>query len=154
MATANEAGFDSDNAELDEVFERYGPLDVEAFIDAQFKHALGDEGSICSSNHGEAQTVRRKMEVVDGPAQTAATLHPVDFSFGGETLINLDPPIPSSPQEEEQSSSVICSRCRENTVEGMDLESCRASSKTTTTREVQVEKTKGCDSGIELKGTQ
>jgi len=151
MSNSSEAGFDTDSPALDDVFELYGPVDVEAFIEAQFKDALRGEEDMYSVNHGETPTVRSKMEVVDGPAPTPATLHSFEFSFGNDTQINLHPTFPLSHQEEEQSNRLICSRCREN-MDRDDLENFCASNKIMTTREAQ-QKTTGCDGGIELKGT-
>ena len=45
MSSSQEAGFDV----LDEVFEHFRPVDVDAFIDSQFARALGVEEEISCS---------------------------------------------------------------------------------------------------------
>ena len=145
--SAHDAGFVymSENAALDEVFEHYG--DVDAFIDSQFKFALGGEEEMYSSIH-ETHAITRasKMEaqIEDGPASKAAMLNTFDFSFGSDTQINLDRTIPLSPREELQTSRIMCYRCRE--IVEVNSSACQLSK---TTRETPHNLK---DGGIELEG--
>ena len=145
--SAHEPGFQSDDPALDEVFEHFGPVDVDAFIDSQFNYALGGEEELFGSSQQDGSN---KIEAECTP--TDAMLDAFEFSFGSDTHINLDGAIPLSPEEELPSNRLICSLCREN-MEKDDMESfCRISELSTTTGEAQ-RKLKVCDGGIELKGT-
>ena len=148
--TAREAGFESDDSALDEVFEHYGrlPEDMDAFIDSQFKYALEGEEELFGSSQ---QSISSKMKV-ECALTDDAMLDSFEFSFGSDTHVNLDGAMPLSPQEELRSNRRICSVCREN-MEKDDMESlCGINELSTTTGEAQ-RKAKGCDGAIELKGT-
>ena len=153
--SAHEAGFETASAALDEIFEHYGPLDcldVDSFIDSQFKHALRGEEEISPLSHSETVIAKSKMVQIEDEHATGATSNSLEFSFGSDTQVNLDHTISLSPHQEVESSRLICFRCREN----MDQEGlqscCELGSKTTGTHDT--EQTKGCAGGTELKGTQ
>ena len=128
--SAHEAGFESDDQALDEVFEQFGPVDVDAFIDSQFNFALGGE----EDRFGSSQQDGNKSEA--GCAPTDAMLD----SFGSDTHISLEGAIPLSPEEELPSNRLICSFCREN-MEKNDMESfCGISELSTTTGDYEAQR--------------
>ena len=130
---------------LDDVFERYGPLEVEAFIDLQFKNALRGEEELCSSNQGEGQVIGSKLEVENVEED------------GTSTQINLDHKISLASLQEELKSDVVCSHCR-SVWEKDGLVDCRTFhgdnkvNRKTTTLWTSQEKASGCDGGIEMRG--
>ena len=81
MSSSQEAGFDV----LDEVFEDFGPVDVDAFIDSQFARALGVEEEIsCSIPLVKAEDDHESKKVSErehgGAIAMAATLKSFDFT--------------------------------------------------------------------------
>ena len=141
--SAHEAGFESDDQALDEVFEQFGSVDVDAFIDSQFKFALGGE----EDRFGSSQQ--------DGSNKIEAECAPTDAmldSFGSDTHVNLEGAIPLLPEEELPSNRLICSLCRESMAKD-NLESFSGISEISTTTGEAQRKPKVCDGGIELKGT-
>ena len=142
---------------LDDALERYGPLEVDAFIDLQFRNALRGEEELYSSNQGEGQVIGSKLEVEnvieeDGPS---ATLE--NFTYGTDTQINLDNTISLVSPQEELESDVVCPHCR-RVWEKDGLVDCRTFysdnkvNRKTTTLLTSQEKASGCDGGIEMRG--
>lgn len=140
---------------LDDALERYGPLEVDAFIDLQFRNALRGEEELYSSNQGEGQVIGSKLEVEnveeDGPLATLES-----FTYGNDTQINLDDTISLASPQEELESDVVCPCCR-RVWEKDGLVDCRTFcsdnkvNKKTTTPLTSQEKTSGCDGGIEMR---
>ena len=96
---------------LDDVFEDYGPIDVENFIDSAFNYALGGEEEMYSSNHVETQLIARsKVDVDNMQDGCLTTLH--GFAYGTHTQINLDRTISLTPPQGETGNDVVCSNCR------------------------------------------
>jgi len=93
---------------LDDVFERYGPID--AFIDLQFNNALRGEEELYSSNQGETRQIGSKVEVRDMEDCSSPTLQ--SFTYGSDTQINLDHTISSASPQEELESDAVCPNCR------------------------------------------
>jgi len=150
---------DCDESALDDVFEHYGPIDVEAFIDLQFGNALMGEEGISSSYHNETQVIGSKVEIeniADGPLATIE-----GFAYGTDTQINLDHTISLASPREEVKSDVVCSYCR-RVWEKDGLDDCRTvygdnkvnSRETTTPLTLLQEKSSGCEigGGIEMRG--
>lgn len=141
---------------LDDALERYGPLEVDAFIDLQFRNALRGEEELYFSNQGEGQVIGSKLEVEnveeDGPLATLES-----FTYGNDTQINLDDTISLASPQEELESDVVCPCCR-RVWEKDGLVDCRTFcsdnkvNKKTTTPLTSQEKTSGCDGGIEMRG--
>ena len=142
---------------LDDVFERYGPIEVDTFIDLQFKNALKGEEELYSSNQGETQVIGSKLEVEnveDGPLATLES-----FAFGTDTQINLDSAMSLLSPQEELESDAVCPHCR-RVWEKDGLEDRRTfyddnkvNRQTTTPLTLQeLEKTSRCDGGIEMRG--
>ena len=141
---------------LDDVFERYGPLEVDAFIDLQFENALRGEEELYSLNQGERQVIGSKLEVEnveeDGPLATLES-----FTYGTDTQINLDDRISLASPQEELESDGECPYCR-RVWEKDDLVDCRTFysdnkvNRKTTTPLTSQEKASGCDGGIEMRG--
>jgi len=156
MAAQGARSSDCDESVLDDVFERYGPIDdVEAFIDLQFKNALRGEEQIFPSYHNETKLIGSKVEienVVDGPLATIES-----FAYGIDTQINLDHTISLASPQEELGNDAVCPRCR-RVWEKDGLDDCRTfygdnkvNGETTTPLTLQ-EKLSGCDGGIEMRG--
>ena len=143
---------------LDDVFECYGPLEVEAFIDLQFENALRGEEELYSSNQGERRVIGSKLEVevenveADGPLPTLES-----FTYGINTQINLDETISLASPQEELESDVACPYCR-RAWEKDGLVDCRTFhgdnkvNRKATTPLTSQEKTSGCNGGIEMRG--
>lgn len=142
---------------LDDVFERYGPIDdVEAFIDLQFKHALKGEEEMFPSYPDGTQLIGSKVEVKNVADGSLATLGSFTY-FGTDTQINLDHTISLASPQEELESDAVCPYCR-RVLEKDGLDDCRTfygdnkvNRETTTSLTLQ-EKTSGCDGGIEMRG--
>ena len=140
---------------LDDVFERYGPLEVDAFIDLQFENALRGEEELYSSSQGERQVIGSKLEVEDVEDCTLATLQ--SFTYGTRTQINLDHTILLASPQEELESDVLCPYCR-RVWEKDGLIDCRTFhgdnkvNRKTTTPLTSQEKKSGCNGGNEMRG--
>ena len=155
MAAQGARSSDCDESVLDDVFECYGRIDVEAFIDLQFKNALMGEEEIFPSYHDETQLIGSKVEigtVADGPLATIES-----FAFGTDTQINLDHTISLASPQEELGNDAVCPRCR-RVWEKDGLDDCRTfygdnkvNGETTTPLTLQ-EKLSGWDGGIEMRG--
>ena len=79
MLSSQEAGFDV----LDEVFENFGPVDVDAFIDSQFARELGVEEEISFSIplfKAEDESKKVSEREHGGAIAMAATLNSFDFT--------------------------------------------------------------------------
>ena len=118
MSSSQEGGLDV----LDEVFENFGPVDVDAFCSIALVKAEDDRKLVFERE--DESTI----------AVEAAFKNSFEFTYGSNTQVELDGAISSSPQEETKRSELICSRCRE-IIGKDDFEGCYASSKITTTRE-------------------
>ena len=129
MSSSQEAGFHV----LDEVFENFGPVDVDSFIDSEFDRALGGCSIPLVKAEDDSKLVFER-EDKRRIALEAAFKNSFDFTYGSNTQVELDGAISSSPQEETKRSELICSRCREMICKD-GFEGCYASSKTTATRE-------------------
>lgn len=141
---------------LDDVFERYGPIDEEAFIDLHFKHALKGEEEMFPSYPDGTQLIGSKVEVKNVADGSLATLGSFTY-FGTDTQINLDHTISLASPQEELESDAVCPYCR-RVLEKDGLDDCRTfygdnkvNRETTTSLTLQ-EKTSGCDGGIEMRG--
>ena len=93
--------------ELDDVFESYGPLNVDAFIDSQFAFALRGEEDV---NHDGTQFTGSKMEVQNVDAGCVAMLE--RFAFGSATQVNLDRTISLTSPQEDLEGDTVCPYCR------------------------------------------
>lgn len=140
---------------LDDVFERYGPLEVDAFIDLQFENALRGEEELYSSNQGEKQVIGSKLEVEDVEDCPLATLQ--SFTYGTSTQINLDHTISLASPQEELESDVLCPYCRrvwekDGLVDSRTFHGDNKVNRKTATPLTSQEKTSGCNGGIEMRG--
>lgn len=139
---------------LDDVFEDYGPINVDDFIDSQFKNALRGEEEMYSMNHGEPQLMGSKVEVnkmeADGCFPTLQ-----NFAYGTDTQINLDRTISLTTPQAELESDIVCSFCR-RVVKKDDLDDFRTfdAGNEVNTKTTTREKRNGCeiDGGIEVRG--
>lgn len=88
------AGKASDANFLDPfVFETYGPLDAEAFIESQFSYALNGQEELYNSDPSGTQDVKKSEMELQIEAKTS-TLHSLE-SFVGQTQVKLDGTNPS-----------------------------------------------------------
>lgn len=138
---------------LDDAFERYGLIEVEAFIDSQFKNALRGEEELYSSNQGETRLIGSKVEVGDMEDCSSPTLQ--NFTYGTHTQINLDRAISLASPQEELESDVVCPYCR-RVLEKDGFDDCRTfySDNKVNRKATTQEKENGCeiDGGIEMRG--
>ena len=146
-----------DESDLDDVFERYRTIEVDAFIDLQFENALRGEEEFFSSYYGETQLIGSKVEVEnveDGPLAALES-----FAYGTDTQINLDRVMSLISPQEELESDAVCPHCRRVwEKDGLDdrrtfYDDNKVNRQTTTPLTLQ-EKTSGCgiDGGIEMRG--
>ena len=142
---------------LDDVFERYGPIGEDAFIDLQFNNALRGEEELYSSNQCETRQIGSKVEVRDMEHCSSPTLQ--SFTYGSDTQINLDHTISLASPQAELETDAVCPNCRRAwQKDGLD-DGCtfygdnKVNMKTTTPLTSQ-KKTSGreIDGGIEMRG--
>lgn len=142
---------------LDDVFENYGPIDVDAFIDSQFENALRGEEQMYCLNHGETQHIGSKGEdnMEDGCSSTLQS-----FAYGNDTQINfIDRTISLTTPQGEMESDVVCPSCRrvleKDELDNFGTFSVNKVNRQTTTQLNEQEKTNGCeiDGRIEVRGT-
>ena len=141
---------------LDDVFENYGPIDVDAFIDSQFENALRGEEEMYCLKHGESQPIGSKGEdnMEDGCLSTFQS-----FAYGNDTQINfIDRTISLTTPQVEMESDVVCSSCR-RVLEKDELDNfgtfcVNEVNRQTTTPLNEDEKTNGCeiDGRVEVRG--
>ena len=144
-------------SDLDDVFEHFGLIEVDAFIDWQFKNALRGEEELYSSNQGETRQIGSKVDVGDVEDCSSPTLQ--SFTYATDTQINLDHTISLASPREEVDSDGVCPYCRRVWEKDGLEDGCtfycdnKVNRKTTTPLTLQ-EKTSGCeiDGGIEMRG--
>ncbi|XP_074617387.1 uncharacterized protein LOC141876602 isoform X2 [Acropora palmata] len=94
----------------DDVFETYGPLDVEAFIDSHFSYALTGQEEQHSSDPSGIQDVRKgetELQIEGACRSKTSTLHSLE-SFVGQTQVKLDGTNPILWRSE-----LLCPDCRQ-----------------------------------------
>lgn len=132
---------------LDDVLERYGPIEVDA---------LRGEEELYSSNQCETRQIGSKVEVRDMDC-SSPTLQ--SFTYGTDTQINLDHTISLASPQAELETDAVCPNCRRAwQKDGVD-DGCtfygdnKVNMKTTTPLTSQ-KKTSGreIDGGIEMRG--
>ena len=105
------AGKASDANFLDPfVFETYGPLDAEAFIESQFSYALNGQEELYNSDPSRTQDVRKsemELQIEGACASKTSTLHSLE-SFVGQTQVKLDGTNPILWRSE-----LLCPDCRQ-----------------------------------------
>ena len=109
--SANEASLGTFDPGLDDAFEQFGPVDVDAFIDSQFNYALEGQEELQNTDFSKTDVgSRNELQMA---ASSTSTLHSIEFSLGG-TQTNLDKAnsFVSSLDELQMSGfSGMCSRC-------------------------------------------
>ena len=105
------AGKASDANFLDPfVFETYGPLDAEAFIESHFSYALNGQEELYNSDPSGTQDVRKsemELQIEGACASKTSTLHSLE-SFVGQTQVKLDGTNPILWRSE-----LLCPNCRQ-----------------------------------------
>ena len=94
----------------DDVFETYGPLDVEAFIDSHFSYALTGQEEQHNSDPSGIQDVRKgetELQIEGACGSKTSTLHSLE-SFVGQTQVKLDGTNPILWRSE-----LLCPDCRQ-----------------------------------------
>lgn len=95
---------------FDDVFETYGPLDVNAFIESQFNNALNGEEELYNSDPSVTQDVRKsevELQIEGACASKTSTSHSLE-SFVGQTQVKLDGTNPILWRSE-----LLCPGCRQ-----------------------------------------
>lgn len=93
-----------------DVFETYGPLDVEAFIDSQFSYALNGQEELYNSDPNGIQDVRKsemELQIEGAGASKTSSLHSLE-SFVCQTQVTLDGTNPVLGRTE-----LLCPDCRQ-----------------------------------------
>lgn len=137
--------------ELDDVFESYGPLNVDAFIDSQFAFALRGEEDI---NHDGTQLAGSKMEVQNVDAGCVAMLE--SFAFGSATQLNLDRTISLTSPQGDLEDDTVCPYCRRTLERDELVDDCRTLSgiNNVVSETTERETTNGCTihGGVDVRG--
>ncbi|XP_015748484.1 PREDICTED: uncharacterized protein LOC107328253 [Acropora digitifera] len=92
------------------VFETYGPLYAEAFIESQFSYALNGQEELYKSDPSGTQDVRKsemELQIEGACASKTSTLHSLE-SFVGQTQVKLDGTNPILWRSE-----LLCPDCRQ-----------------------------------------
>ncbi|XP_068706989.1 probable serine/threonine-protein kinase ifkC isoform X2 [Montipora foliosa] len=109
--SANEASLGTFDPGLDDAFEQFGPVDVDAFIDSQFNYAL--EGQEELQNTEFSKTAVGSRNELQMAASETSTLHSIEFSLGG-TQTNSDKAnsfVSSLDELQMNGFSGMCSQC-------------------------------------------